>query len=108
MHVYLGLSEVLGGLPTSLKGCPLGKDIDKAAADLRRLLRGRVEEMLARAERAGASVDDMNRCAELHACMCASILRACPTSGLSSEEKGVRAFNLAVWAPGWVQCPECE
>ena len=50
MHVYLGMSKVLGGLPDSLKARSVEEDPFKAAADLRGLLRGRVQSMLARAE----------------------------------------------------------
>ena len=60
MHVYMGLSEVLGGLPDTLKGGPLKKDVDQAAAELRSLLRGHVKSMLARVEEVGALVGDKN------------------------------------------------
>ncbi|CAK0787947.1 hypothetical protein CVIRNUC_011169 [Coccomyxa viridis] len=60
MHVYLGMSKVLGGLPDSLKARSVEEDPFKAAADLRGLLRGRVQSMLARAEEAGALVGDKN------------------------------------------------
>ena len=68
MHVYLGMSKVLGGLPDSLKARSVEEDPFKAAADLRGLLRGRVQSMLARAEEAGALVGDKNTCAVLYAC----------------------------------------
>lgn len=61
LHVYLGLSTVLGGLPAVLKGCALGDD-NKRAQDLRAMLRACVRGMMARAERGGASVDDKNKC----------------------------------------------
>ena len=60
MHVYLGLSEVLGGLCAPLKGCTLEKDGSKGAADLRALLRARVQDMRNTAEREGATLDERN------------------------------------------------
>ena len=60
MHVYLGLSEVLGGLCAPLKGCILEKDGSKGAADLRALLRARVQDMRSTAEREGATLDERN------------------------------------------------
>ena len=69
LHVYLGLSEVLGGLPASLKGCAREENSDIRVGELRALLWARVQDMLTRAERGRASLGDMNECAVLHACM---------------------------------------
>ena len=62
MHMYLGLAEVLGGLSAPLKGCTLEMDVSKGAADLRALLRARVQDMRSTAEREGATLDERNMC----------------------------------------------
>ena len=63
MHVYLGLSEVLGRLSAPLKDCPLKKYVSQGAADLRALLRARVQDMRSTAESEGATLDERNMCA---------------------------------------------
>ena len=75
LHVYLGLNKVLGGLPALWKGCAPKREPGKGAGELRSLLRARVQGMLARAVREGATANDKNECAELHACMRCTCLR---------------------------------
>ena len=57
---------MLGGLPAPLNRCSQEKDARKDAADLRSLLRARVQGMLSTAEREGAILDEKNMCADLN------------------------------------------
>ena len=62
LDVYLGLAQELEELPGPFKGCSLEHNAAKGAANLRSLMRARVEALLSAAEQGRATVDDKNKC----------------------------------------------
>ena len=45
MYTYMGLSAVMGGMPSSWMGCMLKEDPHEGASELRTLMRARVKRM---------------------------------------------------------------
>ena len=62
MYAYLGLADVLGGLPRGWKTLGEVEDTGMGAAEMRLHMRAEVEGMLRQAELKHGSISDVNMC----------------------------------------------
>ena len=65
MYIYIGLSAVLGGVPSPWRGCISKEDPHEGAAELRTLMRARVGRMQSHGKLMGATLDELKLCGAL-------------------------------------------